>query len=297
MKKILFIIALLVATQGVAQTSPAQKTSNLMGLGMPGALANEVAIMQDSLSSTAALSFYPRSDAQRKIAFDASSDTSITMTFGDGGTTAAQNLSIIGSTGSGDDDATLQLSGAGAINNGRGANLVLKGENVVSGGGDATLSAPGNIYVNGSGADSTIVLYTNAAARWTVGATGTLTSDATNGASLVFAKAGTGVVQYVGTLAAAGSTQGDAGQIVSHLTTITAADATKGVKLPATPVAGETYTVINTANAVLKLYPGTGDTISGLAANANMSLAAYTSTECVAVSASAWWCGEPAVAA
>lgn len=241
-------------------------------------------------------------DANRLFTFNASSDTAHSLTFGDGGTTATQDFTISASNADADDDSILYLTGGGAYasNGTRGAYIAMKG-NEASGAGDVVIAggsaAGSDISLSPLASDGRTILGANGANRWIVASTGALQSDATNGGSLVFLKAGTSVVEYVGTLAAAGSTQADAGQIVTQLTTITAADATKGVKLPATPVAGETYTVINTANAVLKLYPGTGDTLSGLAANANMSLAAYTYTICVAVSASAYWCGEPAVAA
>lgn len=77
------------------------------------------------------------------------------------------------------------------------------------------------------------------------------------------------------TLAAAGSAQGDAGKITGQLVFVTDADATKGVILP-TVTNGKFIIVVNTANAVLKIYPASGEKIQGGTANANISLAAYS---------------------
>lgn len=101
-----------------------------------------------------------------------------------------------------------------------------------------------------------------------------------------------GVTNTVGTLAALGSTQGNAAVITDRVTAVSAADATKGVVLPATPATGGVYEVINTAAAVLKIYPGTGDTINATAANTAVEVAASVVTYCRAISAAAWWCSE-----
>lgn len=93
-------------------------------------------------------------------------------------------------------------------------------------------------------------------------------------------------------LAALGTVQGDAAPIVGKVSLVSGADINKGVILPATPVVGFRYTIINTAAATLKLYPGTGDTINATAANTAVVLAASVLTECVAASVSAWWCEE-----
>lgn len=98
-----------------------------------------------------------------------------------------------------------------------------------------------------------------------------------------------------GSYAAAGSTNADAvqilgaGPIVSAL--VTGADATKGAKLPA-PVAGMIVFVKNddAANAILKVYPGTGAAINALTATTGaISMAAKTSAVFFAVSATQWY--------
>jgi len=80
-----------------------------------------------------------------------------------------------------------------------------------------------------------------------------------------------------GTVAAAGSVQGDAGAIPAGTSFVlaTGADATKGVILPALN-AGQPVIVKNVDNAVLKVYPASGGTINVLSANAAISMAART---------------------
>lgn len=124
-------------------------------------------------------------------------------------------------------------------------------------------------------------------------ATPTLSGDVTlSTGNLVVSTSTKGVVLPIGTVAAIGSIQGDAAAIPGPVSTVTAADGTKGVYLPSTPVVGQLYKVINTAAAVLKIYPGTGDTINATAANTAVSVAASVVTDCIPVSTAAWWCSE-----
>ena len=90
------------------------------------------------------------------------------------------------------------------------------------------------------------------------------------------------------TLAAAGSAQGDAGTITGQLVFVTGADATKGVILP-TVTKGKFIIVVNTANAVLKIYPASGEKIQGGTANANISLAAYSVFLCGYKASGDWY--------
>lgn len=78
------------------------------------------------------------------------------------------------------------------------------------------------------------------------------------------------------TVAATGSTQADAALVPFGHTLVSAADATKGIKLPPA-VAGKEVRLKNGANAVLKVWPNTDDAINAIAANGNYVLAAYTS--------------------
>lgn len=90
------------------------------------------------------------------------------------------------------------------------------------------------------------------------------------------------------TLAAAGSAQGDAGTITGQLVFVTDADATKGVILP-TVTNGKFIIVVNTANAVLKIYPASGEKIQGGTANANISLEAYSVFLCGYKASGDWY--------
>lgn len=89
-------------------------------------------------------------DVDRLILFDAGSDTALSMRWGDDGATAAQNLSITGSTSDADDDQQLCLSGGGACADlTRGSYLSVEGEQD-GGGGDAVLAAIDDVLITGN---------------------------------------------------------------------------------------------------------------------------------------------------
>ena len=90
------------------------------------------------------------------------------------------------------------------------------------------------------------------------------------------------------TVAAAGDAQGNAAAITTGFTVVTAADGTKGVKLP-TAVAGLMVIVKNNANNTLKLYPNSDDAINAIAANTELVMGAYTSCILVAYDATHWY--------
>lgn len=94
----------------------------------------------------------------------------------------------------------------------------------------------------------------------------------------------------VGTVAATGSTQGDAAALAAGFNWVTAADATKGVVLP-TGETGLVVTVKNddTANAILKVYPPTGGKINALSTNAAISMAAVTSATFYCYDGTQWF--------
>lgn len=92
------------------------------------------------------------------------------------------------------------------------------------------------------------------------------------------------------TVAATGSAQTDAAALSAGFNLATGADATKGVILPAA-AAGLVIIVKNddAANAVLKVYPATGDAINALSANASYNMAAKTSMLIVAYDSTTWY--------
>lgn len=127
------------------------------------------------------------------------------------------------------------------------------------------------------------------------GLTATSGNVTASGGNLVTANAAYGLILTPGTVAATGSVQGDAASLGNSTNVVvTAADGTKGVIFPATPSAGEIRKVVNNANAILKIYPGSGDAINNTAANSAVSVAAYTVTDCIAQSTSQWFCSEGA---
>lgn len=101
-----------------------------------------------------------------------------------------------------------------------------------------------------------------------------------------------GIVFPVQALAAAGSSNTDAGVVTSYgVVHATAANGTKGIKLPAAK-AGAVVIVKNSdaANGILKVYPDTGDKInSGTATTGALSMAAKTAAMFVAIDATDWF--------
>lgn len=89
--------------------------------------------------------------------------------------------------------------------------------------------------------------------------------------------------------AAAGNSQATATALPATVDNflISAADATKGVKLPVAS-AGRRVFLKNDAAAVLKVYPATGGKINALADNASLDMAASTAALFVGVSATRW---------
>lgn len=94
-------------------------------------------------------------------------------------------------------------------------------------------------------------------------------------------------------LAATGSVQADAAPIIANsfaLVHVTGANATKGVLLPGA-TKGKLFFLKNAdaANAVLKVWPHSGDAINALGANNALSMAAKTSAVFVAVDDTTWF--------
>ncbi len=89
---------------------------------------------------------------------------------------------------------------------------------------------------------------------------------------------------------AAGTTQGTATALVSNINNVTVVTtAAAGVILP-TAVAGMRILVRNSDSAdTLSIYPATGGTINALSANAAFTLAAGSTTELMATTATQWY--------
>lgn len=95
-------------------------------------------------------------------------------------------------------------------------------------------------------------------------------------------------VTDVGTVAAAGSAQGDAAALTNAVTYVTAADGTKGVVLPAA-AAGTLRLVYNThATNGLKVYPASGDDVNDGTGDAAVTIEGKTLAIFLALDASTW---------
>lgn len=90
--------------------------------------------------------------------------------------------------------------------------------------------------------------------------------------------------------AAAGSTRANATALTASFSWVTAADATKGVVLPA-PTAGRVIAIKNddTANAILKVYAPDSAKINGVAGSTAFSMAAKTACFFVAYDTTDWF--------
>jgi hypothetical protein len=92
----------------------------------------------------------------------------------------------------------------------------------------------------------------------------------------------------IGTVAALGSTQADAAPIVNQVTSVTAADGTKGVVLQDEPI-GTTRQIYNAvATNGLKIYPAGTNTINGGSASAAITIEGKTNAYLVKVDATNW---------
>jgi hypothetical protein len=90
------------------------------------------------------------------------------------------------------------------------------------------------------------------------------------------------------TVAATGSTQANAAAVSDGFTLVSAADGTKGVRLPAA-IAGRTVILKNNAAAVLKVWPSSGDAINAIAADSNFTMTNLTACMYVAYDSTTWY--------
>ncbi len=97
-------------------------------------------------------------DPQRLFTFSGSSDTALTLKFGDGGTTATQSLVIQSSTPDGDDDSYVCLASGSTCSRSGGAYAIFNGNELPSVGGDVEI---------GTGANSADSIYFNEGASGT----------------------------------------------------------------------------------------------------------------------------------
>lgn len=91
------------------------------------------------------------------------------------------------------------------------------------------------------------------------------------------------------TVAAAGSNQSNAAALSDGFNLVSAADGTKGVKLPAA-VAGRVVIIKNNTSAqTLKVWPSSGDAINAVTVDSNDTMAGLTAMMLVAYDATTWY--------
>ena len=133
-----------------------------------------------------------------------------------------------------------------------------------------------------SGTDENLALNAKGAGTVTIGAvsTGNVVIGGTSGGNLQ--------IGDVGTIAAAGSEQGDAQAIVNQITHVSAADGTKGVVLPAAAAGLLAYVYNLHASNGLKVYPASGDDINDGTTDAAVTIEGKTLAVFVALDSTTW---------
>lgn len=124
---------------------------------------------------------------------------------------------------------------------------------------------------------------TNISASGTLGVTGLSTLTAGITGNIILANIQSGIT------ANADANQANATALTGALCLVSTCAANgNGVKLPATPTAGQIIEVVNDGATDVGVFPGTGDTIDSLSANTRYYLAAGSRQRFLATSDSAW---------
>lgn len=97
------------------------------------------------------------------------------------------------------------------------------------------------------------------------------------------------VIFQTGDIAATGNSQSTSALLLYPVNNVTAADGTKGVRLPVITAPGMTVQVYNSvATNGLPVYPGSSGTINGGTANAAVTIEGKTLATFIATSATNW---------
>jgi len=181
-------------------------------------------------------------------------------------------FSLLASTSDASDTSEIRCRAAGAFANGRGAGWVAYGADHATNAGELHLFGDGGkLFLETVGHD--VYVQPGGNLRWSFQTVGDLANDATNGGNIVFNRDSTGVLNSVtSSLAAAGSSQGDAAAITRIVTKITSPSPTAGVRLPASIPVGLEFTVVNPSATKTKLYPASGENINALSTNAAIDI-------------------------
>jgi hypothetical protein len=230
----------------------------------------------------------------------------ITIVAGQGGNTsgAAGTVAITGAAGNGTTNgaggAVSSTGGAGKGNLAGGAASVVGGAGgatgaggavaITGGAGGATSGTGGAVTItsgagtNGDANSGAVAI--DAGAPDGSGVGGAITIGGTNASSITLGKMPR---IPTATVEATGTDQGTAAAVAEGFTLVTAANATKAVKLPPA-IAGAQVIIKNAEAAVLKIFPNTDDAINALAANTgSLDIAASTSVLLVAYNATTWY--------
>lgn len=236
----------------------------------------DTSVISPLIQSSAGLQVKVDADAQRLFTFDASSDTALTLTFGDGGTTATQDLSINPSTSDADDDSRIILNFGSS---GRGGSAILYGNETSSkgdvflGAGDASGS---DVIVALNASDSAMVIRDSSAAAF-------VTFNQTNGPTMA-----TGynirLAAAVPTMAA--TPVAGTNLIYPGLNVIPTAAADTAAMFAATPVVGVQYQIFNSGPNTVRIKGGGATTLNGATAGGYIAMATLTNAYCVVTSAS-----------
>lgn len=134
---------------------------------------------QINSSASDLLIFQLSDDAQRLVNWVGASDTVLGMTYGDGGTTAAQTFTFAAATGDGDDDSQINIAGGGTATTSRGAYLSLAGAEAAA---HATLGSADTAGADVILAAKDDILFTTEAGAtvWTADVSGTFIGAGTS---------------------------------------------------------------------------------------------------------------------
>lgn len=218
------------------------------------------------IRSAGAMVIQADSDGQRLFTFDASSDTALTQTFGDGGTTAAQTLTLSSSTADADDDsqAIFTAGGAFAADGTRGGYLTTKGNEFAATAADTVLasgSASGSdLTLFAWATDGRLIFGANGSNRWMIESDGDLAQQAAGG-NILLATTGTTLAVDSGTAASACKGQVTANGATPVVTNTTCA--TTGASVFLTKASAST--AVNGSCTVTAISNGVSFTIECLA--------------------------------
>ena len=255
-------------------------TGNLMGMAVAAALAGD-SYVRVELSSI-------RVSATVAGAIVTSGITGDDSSLGVSGVSAAQGgaIALLGgpsSTAGNAGGAITLVGGVPGVTGAGGAVSVTGGAGgATSGTGGAVSIAGGAGTAGNANGGAVSILGGNAHGSGTDGAISIGTS---NTSAITF-----GVMPKIPTttVAAAGSTQGDAAALSLGFNLVTGADDTKGVLLPAV-VAGSVVIIKVDAGADLKVWPATGDAINAIAANSAMTVVDDVCFMLIALDGTTWY--------